>query len=143
MSCKHLNEQTQFRFIVKKLFVATYGIVSTSVVSGFGASTLNVAQHPSTFSTLNTFEHVTPAVPQTTSSLVVGIDHGVPFPQQVYNTTGLVLQPNVDTEHPKKPRSQVSKHASLHSALSCNMLITVRISEMHLHSFELLLLLHI
>jgi len=125
---------------VKKLLVATYGIVSTSVVSGLGANTLNVAQHPSTFSTLNTFEHVTPSVPHTTFSLVVGMLHGVPFPQQVYNIIGLVLQPIVDTEHPKKPRSQVSKHASLHSALSCKMFITVRISEMHLHSFELLLL---
>mgnify|MGYP006939909194 CR=1 FL=1 len=117
--------------------------MSTSVVSGFAAKTLNVAQQPSTFSTLNTLEHVAPASPQTTLSFVVGMLHGVPFPQQVYNIIGLVLHPTVDTEQPRKPLSQVSKQLSAHSALSCKMFITVNISDMHLHSFELLLLLHI
>lgn len=83
VSCKHLITHRQFKSIVKKELVATYGIVALSVVSGFGARTRNVAQHPSSFSILNTLEHVTPGVPQVTGSLVVGMLHGVPFPQQV------------------------------------------------------------
>ena len=94
--------------------------MSTVVGSVLAANTRNVAQQPSTFSTLNTLEHVTPTVVQSTFSLVVGIDHGVPLPAQVYSIIGLVLHPTVDTAHPRKPRSQVSKHASAHSALSCN-----------------------
>jgi len=103
---------------VKNEFVATYGDTTLVVGSVLGANTLNVAQQPSTFSTLNTFEQVTPASPHVTSSFVVGILHGVPLPQQVYNITGLVLQPTVDTEQPKKPRSQVSRQVSAHSAFS-------------------------
>ena len=146
MSFKHLRLHTQFKFIVKNEFVGTYGL-ATSVVSGFGARTRNVAQHPSTFSTRNTFEQVTPASPQVTSSFTVGILHGVPFPQQVYNITGLVLQlSGAEIPHPRKPRSQVSKHVSLlQFAFCCKIQMTVSISEMQRHSllFEASLLLHI
>ena len=84
VSCKHLITQTQFRFIVKNEFVATYGIVAASATSGFGANTRKVAQHPSIFSTLNTLEQVAVASVQVAvESFVVGILHGVPFPQQV------------------------------------------------------------
>lgn len=83
VSGKQRSEQTQFKFIVKNEFVATYGIVAASAVSGFGANTRKVAQQPSIFSTLKTLEQVTPASPQVTFSRVVGILHGVPFPQQV------------------------------------------------------------
>lgn len=108
----------------------TYGVIAACVASGFGANTLNVAQHPSTFSTLNTDEHVTPAVPQGSSVLVVGIDHATPFPQHVYSMIGRVLHRTVVVPHPKKPRSHVSKQVLGHSALFCRMLITVKISEM-------------
>ena len=79
MSCKHLRQQTQLRFTVKKEFVATYGIVATCAASGFAAKTLNVAQHPSIFSTQNTDDLVSPA----TSSLLVGISNGVLLLPQV------------------------------------------------------------
>ena len=130
------------KFIVKNELVATYGI-KVSVVSGFGAKTLNVAQQPSIFSTLNTLEQVTPSSPHTTFSRVVGILHGVPLPQHVYNITGLVLQFNVVAPHPKNPRSHVSKQVSLQLAFCCNILITVSISAMHLHDSFSVLLLHI
>ena len=73
--------QMQSKFIVKKLLVDTYGYIE--VVSVFGASTLNVAEPFSTFSTLNTFEH-SPSVVHVIISLLIGIDTGVaPFGQQV------------------------------------------------------------
>lgn len=58
---------------MKNEFVATYGIVAISAVSGFGASTLNVAQLPSIFSTLKMVEVVV-----TVGSLLVGIAQAVP-----------------------------------------------------------------
>ena len=125
VSGKQRSAHTQFKFIVKNEFVATYGIVADVVSSVFSAKTLNVAQHPSIFSTLKTFEHVTPSSPQTTFVLVVGILQGVPLPQQVYNTTGLVLHANEVVPQPKNPLSQVSRHVSLHSAFCCKMFITV------------------
>ena len=141
VSCKHLITQQQFKFIVKKLLVATYGNVAATVVSGFGARTLKVQQHPSTFSTLNTLEQVTPGVPQVTSVLVVGISQGVPLPQQVYNITGLVLQPMHVGDPPKNPLSQESKQCSLlQLAFCCKMHITVNISAMHLQPSSLVLL---
>ena len=74
VSFKHLKLHTQFKFIVKNEFVATYGIVADVVVSGLSANTLNVAQQPSIFSILNTFEHTTPSSPHVTFSLVVHLD---------------------------------------------------------------------
>ena len=52
MSDKHLIAHKQSQSIVKKEFVAMYGL--RLVVSGLSARTLNVAQFPSIFSTLNT-----------------------------------------------------------------------------------------
>ena len=143
VSCKHLKTHKHDKSIVKNEFVATYGIVATSVGSGLSANTLKVAQQPSIFSTLNTLEQVTPSSPQTTFSLVVGIVHGVPLPQQLYNTTGLVLHPKVVAEHPKKPLSHVSKQFSEHSAFCCKTFIIVSISAIHAQLSELLFLLHI
>ena len=57
VSFKHFIAHTQSKLIVKKLFVAMYGIELQQLSSGLGANTLNVAQHPSNFSTLNTLEH--------------------------------------------------------------------------------------
>ena len=108
VSFRHLRLHTQFKFIVKNEFVATYGIVAAAPASGLSANTLNVAQHPSIFSILNTLEHTTPASPQVTSSLVVGILHGVPFPEQVYNMIGRVLKAKLVVVFPKNPLSQVS-----------------------------------
>jgi hypothetical protein len=54
VSGKHLNAPTQFKLIVKKESVGTYGVVSAVVVSGLGARTRQVQQHPSTCSHLNT-----------------------------------------------------------------------------------------
>ena len=146
MSFKQRSAHTQFKFIVKNEFVATYGL-ATSVVSGFGARTRNVAQQPSIFSTRNTLEQVTPTFPQVTSSFVVGILHGVPFPQQVYKITGLVLQLNgVVIPQPRKPLSQVSRQLSaLQFAFCCRIQMTVSISAMQRQSllFEASLLLHI
>ena len=114
-----------------------------SSVSGLAAKTLKVAQQPSIFSTLKTLEQVAPAALQLMFSLVVGMLHGVPLPQQVYSITGLVLQLNVETPQPKKSRSQVSRQDSLEQlAFCCRMLITVRISAMHLQE-SLSVLLHI
>ena len=109
VSGKHLREQTQFKLIVKKELVATNGLL-ISDVSVFGAKTRKVAQQPSTFSTRNTLERGPVA---SKSSLLIGILQGTPLPQQVKSVTGLVLQFKVLTEHPKKPRSQVSKQESL------------------------------
>lgn len=82
VSVKHLMQQMQSRLIVKKEFVAIYGF--KLVVSGLSARTRHVQQFPSTFSTLNTFEHVAVAAVQVAvESFVVGILQGVPFPQQV------------------------------------------------------------
>ena len=52
VSGKHWIAPIQFRLMVKNVSVATYGDVD--VVSGFGASILQVQQQPSRFSTLNT-----------------------------------------------------------------------------------------
>ena len=114
VSGKHLIAQTQLRFIVKNEFVVIYGIsVSSEFV--FGANTLNVAQEPSSFSILKTLEHdVSPG--HVIFSLTVGMLHGVPFPQQVYSITGLVLHNKVLALQPKKPLSQVSKLLSAHPA---------------------------
>ncbi len=74
--------QMQSRLIVKNELVATYGF--RLVVSGLSARTRQVQQFPSTFSTLNTFEHVELVCVQVAvESFVVGIAHGVPLPQQV------------------------------------------------------------
>lgn len=69
--------------MVKKELVATYGF--RLVVSGLSASTLNVQQFPSIFSTLKTLEQVALVVPahDTVVSLVVGMLQGTPLPQQV------------------------------------------------------------
>jgi len=139
VSFKHLKAQQQFKFIVKNEFVPIYGMFG-SVVSGFVVRTLKVAQHPSIFSILKTFEHTTPSSPQVTSSFVVGMLHGVPLPEHVYNMIGLVLHISEVVEQPKNPLSHVSRQLSLHSALFCNMLIVFKMSAMHLQS---LLPLHI
>ena len=103
--------------------------------------TLKVAQQPSIFSTRNTLEQDPGVVEQSTLSLVVGMVQGVPLPLQVYNVTGLVLQPTVVVPHPKNPRSQVSRQQSPQQlAFCCRILITVSISAMHLQeSFSTLL----
>ena len=102
---------------MKNELVATYGV--KDVGSGFSASTLNVAQHPSIFSTLNTFEQVTPSSPQTTFSRVVGTENGVTPPEHVYKITGLVLHPKVVVPHPRNPLSQVSKQVSPQQLAFC------------------------
>ena len=56
VSSRHLNIQIQSVLIVKKLLVSTNGI--SEVVSGLLAKILQVAQHPSTFSTLKTLDVV-------------------------------------------------------------------------------------
>ena len=85
VSSKHLIIQTQFKLIVKNEFVETNG--NTLVVSGFGARTLKVAQHPSNFSKRNTVEVIV-----SSGSLDIGSASGV-FPDpQVYKDTGLVLK---------------------------------------------------
>jgi hypothetical protein len=144
VSLKHLTAQTQDKSIVKKLLVEIYGIELQQLSCVLGARTLNVAQHPSIFSTLNTFEQTTPSSPHTTFSRVVGILHGVPFPQHVYKITGLVLQPKVVVPQPKNPLSQVSKQVSPQQlAFCCKTFITVRISAMQRQLSTSLLLLHI
>jgi len=127
---------------VKKQLVATYGISAVCVSSVLGANTLKVQQHPSTFSTLNTSEHVTPISPHSPASLDVGILHGVPLHPQVYSLIGRVLKQGQLTEQPKNPLSQVSRQQSFVSAFCCKIHITVRISDMQLQPL-LLLLLHI
>lgn len=97
VSGKHLSMPTQFKFNVKNVSVATYGL--RDVVSGFGASTLNVAQQSDTVSTLKTVD--SPSVP----SSVYGIVHNVLFPQ-VYNDTGLVLNAILFMLLPKNGLSQ-------------------------------------
>lgn len=112
-------QQTQLKFIVKKEFVATYGIELQQLGSGLSAKTLNVAQLPSIFSTLNTHEQQ--LLPLSLAcglehvielSLQTGIVHGVPLPQQVYNITGLVLQIKQFGPPPSIGRSQESKQFS-------------------------------
>ena len=102
------------------------------MVSVLGTNTLNVAQFPSIFSTLNTVEHVSviPSPPQlTVESLLTGILHGVPFPQQVYKHTGLVLHIKQLGPPPSIGLSQVSKQLS-GQAFSCKTKITFKISQM-------------
>lgn len=137
VSGKQRKAQQQLRFIVKKEFVATYGIVTASAGSGFEASTRKVAQLPSIFSTRNT-QDVSAA--SQLPSRVVGILKGTPFPAHVYNMIGLVLQLKVVTLQPRKPRSQVSRQLSEQSALLCRILITVKISAIQLFEVALLLL---
>ena len=84
VSSKHLNTHTQFKFIVKKELVASYGNIL--VVSVFGASTLHVAQHSSSFSNLNTV-----LVVVIVGSLLIGIASGSLPVEHVYSTIGLVL----------------------------------------------------
>ena len=84
VSFRQRRQQTQFKFMVKKLFVVLYSLVS--VVSVFGTKTRKVQQHPSHFSTLNTL-----LVSPSAVLLLVGIDQAVPLPAQVYNIIGLVL----------------------------------------------------
>ena len=77
-------QQTQDKSIVKKEFVAIYGF--KLVVSGLSCNTRQVQQFPSTFSTRNTLEHVGLGVVASQlalESLLIGILHGVPFPQHV------------------------------------------------------------
>lgn len=82
VSVKQRIAQTQSKLIVKKELVATYGL--TLVVSGLSARTRQVQQFPSTFSTLNTLEQVVDiSVQVAVESLLVGIVHGAPLPQQV------------------------------------------------------------
>lgn len=116
VSFRHLRLHTQFKFIVKNEFVAIYGIVAAVAASGLSANTLNVAQHPSIFSILNTLEQTTSSSPHVTFSFVVGILHGVPLPQQVYNMIGRVLKVKLVAVFPKNPLSQVSRQPSSQTA---------------------------
>ena len=81
--------QQQFKFIVKKLFVERYGWLLQHVWSGLATNTLNVQQFPSSFSTLNTFEHSAQELSNEVfeqvqvTSLLVGILIGTPLPQHV------------------------------------------------------------
>ena len=84
-------------FIVKNEFVAVYVFVPE-----LNVNTLNVAQHPSTFSTLNIFEVVT-------SPGVFDIGIATAVLSQVYKVTGLVLK-STDELGPKKALVHVSKH---------------------------------
>ena len=84
VSSRHLSMQQHPKLIVKNELVASYGKTLDSSV--LGASTLQVAQQPSNFSSLNTL-----LVVVILGSLLIGIASGVfPLPQ-VYNTIGLVL----------------------------------------------------
>lgn len=116
VSFKQRMQHTQLRFIVKNALVATYGIVAFVATSGLSARTLNVAQFPSIFSILNTFEQTTFSSPQVTFSLVVGILQGVPFPADVYNMIGRVLNTKLVAVFPKNPLSHVSRQASPQTA---------------------------
>ena len=78
VSSRHLSMQQQPKLIVKNEFVASYG--NTLVSSVLGASTLQVAQQPSNFSSLKTV-----LVVVTAGSLLIGIANGVFPPEQVYN----------------------------------------------------------
>ena len=104
------------------------------MLSGFGARTLNVAAHPSNFSTLNTLEHSHRFVFDScgllhvvVKSLKSGIVHGTQFPQQVYNITGLVLHIRQFGPPPNIGLSHESRHDS-GQAFCCNIRITFRIS---------------
>jgi hypothetical protein len=55
-------------------------------VSGFGVSTLNVAQHPSNFSNLKMVEVVV-----SVGSLLIGIASGALVDPHIYSVTGRVL----------------------------------------------------
>lgn len=84
VSDRHLILHKQLQSIVKKTLVATYGY--KLVESVLSAKTLNVAQLPSIFSTLKTFEQValtSEPAQLTVESLVIGMLQGTPFPQQV------------------------------------------------------------
>jgi len=110
VSFKHLSVQIQSKLIVKKLFVLTYG--NKPVSSVFGASTLNVAVFPSTFSTLNTLEQSEGSA-HVIMSLLTGIESAVaPDGQQVYNITGLVLHTQHVLQQPRTGLSQESKQLS-------------------------------
>lgn len=84
VSSRHLSMQQHPKLIVKNEFVASYG--NTLVSSVLGASTLQVAQQPSNFSSLKTV-----LVVVILGSLLIGIANGVFPPEQVYNCIGLVL----------------------------------------------------
>lgn len=142
VSCKQRITQRQFKSIVKKEFVATYGTLAVDAGSVLGAKTRKVAQLPSNFSTRKTLEQFVYGSLQSIFSFEIGIFHGVPLPQQVYNITGLVLQTSELAPHPKNPLSQVSRQFSEHSAFCCKILMTVKISAMQLQ-FSSFLLLHI
>ena len=85
VSSKHLIRQTQFKSIVKNEFVDTNG--NRLVVSVFGASTRQVAQQSSNFSSLKTVD-----VAVSLGSLLIGSASGVPLEPHIYHTIGLVLQ---------------------------------------------------
>jgi hypothetical protein len=109
-------QHKQSQFIVNSEFVAIYGFKDVS--SGLSASTLNVQQLPSSFSTLKTVEQLSPiACPEqlVVTFLVVGILQGIPFEEQVYNMTGLVLQTRQLDPPPNIGRSQESKELSQHA----------------------------
>ena len=118
----------QLIFIVNIESVLTYGY--KLVVSVLGASTRNVQQHPSTFSTLNTFEHpVVVASVHTVFVLVVGIVHASPL--HPYIIIGLVLHTMQLTPPPKAGLSQEFKQFSGH-AFDCKTFITCNISAIQL-----------
>ena len=120
VSGRHLRAPTQFRLIVKNESVPTYGALSIAVVSGFCASTRQVAQHPSTFSTLNTV-----LVPGTPLS-VYGNDQASPSAQR-YKLIGLVLKHIVVGIGPKNGLSQPSAKQSNLSLLFCKVTMTFNI----------------
>jgi len=94
---------------VKKELVAKKGTglgISGVGSAVLGSNTLNVAQHPSNFSILNT------GLVVSVTHLLIGIAQGVPFPQHVYNITGLVLHDIEVPLQPKNPLSHVSKQTS-------------------------------
>ena len=142
MSLKHLIAQQQDKSIVKKLFVAIYGIELQQLSCGFGANTLKVQQFTSNYSTLNTLEqsvqHALTCVFEHTLvlSFSIGILHGVPLPQHVYNITGLVLQTKQLGPPPSIGLSQESKQLSGH-AFCCRTSITFNISPMQFVFFSL------
>lgn len=103
VSDKQRSAHTQFKFIVKK------ELVDEKLPSVFGNKTLNVQQHSSNFSTLNTFEQLSPEQ-IAVLSFSVGILKGCPLHK--YNITGLVLHVNELEPQPKNPLSQVSKQVS-------------------------------
>ena len=121
VSDRQRKQQTQFRFIVKKELVAAYGNCEPSVV---GAKTRKVQLHPSSFSTLKTFEHPVPVH----SVLSFSIGKLKASPLHKYNCTGLVLHVKELVPQPRKPRSHVSKHVSELQAFCCNTFMMASIS---------------